>query len=147
MSTSFQLGDRLLVVFDGRCVLCNGLVRWLLHRDKRDRLRFAASVSPAVMQLMARHADLLAPDGAPGTLLVFRNPSQADEQLWVRLAATRILLRELPQPWLVIASALGWIPDFISDPIYRLNARWRYRIWGQLESCPLPTAEERARFL
>ena len=29
----------------------------------------------------------------------------------------------------------------------RVVARLRYRIWGRLESCPVPTAEERARFL
>jgi predicted DCC family thiol-disulfide oxidoreductase YuxK len=141
------IGNRLLVVFDGYCGLCNGLVRWLLCRDKQDRLRFAASASPAVAQLIERHAELLEPNGIPRTVLVFRNPLQADEQLWVRFKGTLVVLRELPEPWPTIASALGWIPDFISDPIYRLNARWRYRIWGRVESCPLPTAEERAKFL
>jgi predicted DCC family thiol-disulfide oxidoreductase YuxK len=141
------IGNRLLVVFDGYCGLCNGLVRWLLHRDKQDRLRFAASASPAAAQLIERHAELLEPNGIPGTVLVFRNPLQADEQLWVRFKGTLVVLRELPQPWPTIASALGWIPDFFSDPIYRLNGRWRYRIWGRLECCPLPAPEERAKFL
>ncbi len=141
------IGNRLLVVFDGHCGLCNGLVRWLLRQDQRDRLRFASSVSPAVTQLLARHADLLEPNGIPGTVLVFRNPSQADEQLWVRFKGTLVVLRELPQPWPTVASALGWIPDFLSGPIYRLNARWRYRIWGRQENCPLPAPEDRSRFL
>ena len=141
------IGNRLLVVFDGYCGLCNGLVRWLLHRDKQDRLRFAASASPAVAQLIERHAELLEPNGVPGTVLVFRNPFKADEQLWVRFKGTLVVLRELPQPWPAVAVVLGWIPDFLSDPIYRLIARWRYRIWGRMESCPLPTPEERAKFL
>jgi predicted DCC family thiol-disulfide oxidoreductase YuxK len=42
---------------------------------------------------------------------------------------------------------LGWIPDLLSDPAYKLIARWRYRIWGRLEICPLPAPEDRARFL
>jgi predicted DCC family thiol-disulfide oxidoreductase YuxK len=141
------IGDRLLVIFDGRCVFCNGWVRWLVHRDKEDRLRFAAFASPAVVPLIERHAELLELNGIPGTVLVFRNPLQADEQLWIRFKGILVVLRELPQPWPAVASALGWIPDFFSDPIYRLNARWRYRIWGRLESCPLPTVEQRARFL
>jgi predicted DCC family thiol-disulfide oxidoreductase YuxK len=141
------LGDRLLVVFDGHCGFCNGSVRWLLRRDRRDRLRFAASSSPAVVPLLARHAELLEPGGVPGTVLVFRNPLEAEEQALTRFAATLALLRELPRPWPTVAAALRWIPSFLSDPLYRLVARWRYRIWGRLESCPIPSPEDRARFL
>jgi predicted DCC family thiol-disulfide oxidoreductase YuxK len=142
-----EIGDRLLVVFDGHCGLCNGWVRWLLRRDRRDRLRFAASSLPAMAPLLARHAELLEPDGVPGTVLVFRNPLEPGEQLLIRFAGTLALLGELPRPWPAVAAGLGWIPSFLSDPVYRLVARWRYRIWGRLESCPLPTAEERERFL
>ena len=147
MSELDGIGNRLLVVYDGHCGLCNGWVRWLLRHDRQDRLRFAASISTAVEQLMKRHVGYLEPDGVPGTVLVFHNPLQADERLWLRFSATRILLRELPAPWPAVASALGWIPDSISDPFYRLIARWRYRVWGRLESCPLPAPEDRARFL
>jgi predicted DCC family thiol-disulfide oxidoreductase YuxK len=147
MPESLEIGDRLLVVYDGHCVLCNGWVRWLLRRDRRDRLRFAASVSPAVTQLIERHAGLLEPNGTPGTVLVFRNPLQTNEQLWIRLAGELVSLRELPQPWPAVAMVLGWIPDFLGDPAYRLIARWRYRIWGRLESCPMPKDGERSHFL
>jgi predicted DCC family thiol-disulfide oxidoreductase YuxK len=142
-----ELDDRLLVVFDGHCGFCNGWVRWLLRRDRRDRLRYAASSSPAVAPLVARHAGLLEPGGVPGTVLVFRNPLEAGEQPLTRFAATLALLRELPRPWPAVAVALRWIPTFFSDPLYRLIARWRYRIWGRLQSCPIPAVEDRARFL
>ena len=141
------IGNRLLVVYDGHCCLCNGWVRWLLRHDRRDRLRFVASVSPAVAQLIERHADLLEPNGTPDTVLVFRNPLQINEQLWRRFAGELVSLRELPPPWPAVAMVLGWIPDLLCDPAYKLIARWRYHIWGRLESCPLPTVEERARFL
>jgi predicted DCC family thiol-disulfide oxidoreductase YuxK len=142
-----EIGDRLLVVFDGRCGFCNRWVRWLLRRDRHDRLRFAASNSLAVAPVLARHADLLEPGGVPSTVLVFRNPLEAGEQVLTRFAATLALLSELPRPWPAVAAALRWIPGFLSDSFYRLVARWRYRIWGRLENCPIPTAEERARFL
>ncbi len=141
------VGDRLLMVYDGHCGLCNGWVRWLLRHDRRDRLRFAASVSPAVAQLLARHADLLEPNGTPKMVLVFRNPLQINEQMWLRFAGGLILLRELPPPWPTVAMVLGRIPVFLANPAYRLIARWRYCIWGRLESCPLPAPEDRARFL
>jgi predicted DCC family thiol-disulfide oxidoreductase YuxK len=142
-----EIGDRLLAVFDGHCGFCNGFVRWLLCRDRHDRLRFVASDSPVVAPLLAGYPELLEPSGVPGTVLVFRQPLTSGEQVFTRFAATLAMLRELPQPWPAVAATLGWIPNFASDPLYRLVARWRYRIWGRLESCPIPTAEERARFL
>jgi predicted DCC family thiol-disulfide oxidoreductase YuxK len=147
VSSLEKLGDRLLVVFDGQCVLCNGWVRWLLRRDRRDRLRFAASSSPQVAALLARHGEALEPDGAPGTVLVFRKPLEPSERPLIRSAATLALLRELPRPWPAVAAVLRWVPGFLGDAAYRLVAHWRYRIWGRLPSCPLPTAAERERFL
>jgi predicted DCC family thiol-disulfide oxidoreductase YuxK len=147
MQESLEIGDRLLVVYDGPCVLCNGWVRWLLRQDRRDRLRFVASQSEKAAGLLARHAEALEHDGTPGAVLVFRNPLEAEEQPLTRFAATLAVLHELPRPWPAVAAALGWIPEFLSDPVYRLVARWRYRIWGRLESCPLPTVREHRWFL
>ncbi len=141
------IGNRLLVVFDGHCGLCNGWVRWLLRRDRLDRLRFATSASPVVKQLLERHIELLESNGNLATVFVARNPLQADEQLWVRFKGILVVLRELPHPWPAVALVLGWIPDCMSDPIYRLNARWRYRIWGRMEKCALPAPKDRTRFL
>jgi len=64
-----------------------------------------------------------------------------------RSEAVLALLRQMPRPWPGVAAALGWIPRPARELGYRLIARWRYRIWGRVESCPLPTANERQRFL
>ena len=148
MAESFEIGGRVLVVFDGRCGLCNRAVRWLLHRDRRDRLRFAASESAKVAELLARHGMGMAELGLrPDTILVVRDVGGAAESVLVRSDGVAALLRELPRPWPVVAAALNWIPRPVREQGYRLIARWRYRIWGRLESCPVPTAEERGRFL
>jgi predicted DCC family thiol-disulfide oxidoreductase YuxK len=57
------------------------------------------------------------------------------------------LLLELPRPWPAVAILLRTVPRPLRDLGYRLIARWRYRIWERLESCPVPTPDERARFL
>lgn len=148
MADRAQLGDRLVVVFDGRCVLCNGTVRWFLRRDRLDRLRFAAFESANLGNLLDRRG-LGAPDGdtGPATIVVVRDPGGAGEAVLVRSNAALAMLRALPRPWPAVAAALGLIPRPLRDLGYRLVARWRNRIWGRLETCPLPTAEERARFL
>ena len=39
------------------------------------------------------------------------------------------------------------MPAFLRDPLYVLLARNRYRWFGQLDACRVPTAEMRSRFL
>jgi predicted DCC family thiol-disulfide oxidoreductase YuxK len=147
MPEALDLGDRLLVVYDGHCGLCNGWVRWLLRHDRLDRLRFAPSNSPIVAPLLANHPGLPDSNGDPGTILVFRNPFETSQIPLVRLLAILALLGQLPHPWPAFANVLSWIPGFLTDRAYRFIARWRYCIWGHLDTCPLPTAAERARFL
>jgi predicted DCC family thiol-disulfide oxidoreductase YuxK len=138
----------LLVVFDGHCGFCNRTVRWLLRRDRRDRLRFVASESDCVVGILARHGVDVASDAdGPGSIVVVRDAGGVVESVLVGSDAVAALLRELPRPWTWVGVTLKWIPRPVRDMGYRLVARWRYRIWGRLESCPVPTAEERERFL
>ena len=138
----------MLVVFDGRCGFCNRAVRWFLRRDRRDRLRFAASESAKVAELLARHGMGTADSGSgPGTILVVEDADGLAEKLLLRSDAVVAMLSQLPRPWPAVGVGLKWIPRPLRDLGYRLIARWRYRIWGRLESCPLPAAEERERFL
>lgn len=143
-----EIGDRLLVIFDGRCGFCNGAVRWFLRRDRRDRLRFVASDSPAMAGLLARHRidGAATPDG-PGSLLIARAVGTAHEEILNRSTAALAMLAELRGGWPAIAAVLGIIPLPLRDAVYELVARNRYRLRGRLKACPTPTAAEREHFL
>jgi predicted DCC family thiol-disulfide oxidoreductase YuxK len=39
------------------------------------------------------------------------------------------------------------LPKFLRDFFYNAIARHRYRIFGRSESCPLPSPQDRSRFL
>ena len=56
------------------------------------------------------------------------------------------ICRYLPSPWRW-ASVFSILPAFLTDLAYRVLAANRYRIWGRLEACRLPSPEEAARFL
>ena len=143
-----ELGSRLLVIYDGRCGLCNRSVRWFLRRDTRDRMRFIPSESPRVADLLTRSGfaspDL--PDG-PATILVVHNLDQPSERVLTRSAAILALLAELPSPWPFTAALFRIVPRALRDLLYRFIARIRYRVWGRYDTCPIPTPAERARFL
>jgi predicted DCC family thiol-disulfide oxidoreductase YuxK len=143
-----NIGDRLLVIFDGYCGFCNRSVRWFLRRDRLDRLRFVPFESPRVASLLARHGlDAATAALGPNTILVVRNPEGEAERVLVRSEAALAMLGELPRPWPGVAAAMSWIPRPIRDLGYRLVAHWRYRLWGRLDTCPIPTPQERSRFL
>ena len=146
MKDQVQYVGRLLVIFDGRCGLCNRVVRWLIARDRRDRLRFVPAESEKGAALLGRHG-LSATELGPSTILVIQDQDSAAEKRLLRSDAVVALLKELPAPWPAVGALLAWVPRPVRELGYRLVARWRYSLWGRLESCPIPTGEERKWFL
>lgn len=54
--------------------------------------------------------------------------------------------RYLPWPWRIVAS-FKWLPKRFRDAVYDLIAGSRYRLFGRKDSCMIPTADLRERFL
>jgi predicted DCC family thiol-disulfide oxidoreductase YuxK len=152
-----RLQNRLLVVFDGECGFCNGAIRWLLKRDRNDRLRFAPSSDPAVAEILASHGYYPADDPRKigkasvdkptDTILVLREVGTPVEDLLVRSNAILACLKALPQPWRIWATLLRLFPRPIRESAYRFVAANRYRLAGRYDVCPMPTPTERAHFL
>jgi len=143
-----SIGDRLLVIFDGHCGLCNHAVRWFLVRDKSDHLRFVASESPIAASLLARNGIRISGSTTnPDTILVVRHAGRSTECVLTRSNGVLAMLSELPRPWSAFAKFLGWIPRPVRDFGYVVIARIRYGVWGRFENCPLPAPSERTRFL
>jgi predicted DCC family thiol-disulfide oxidoreductase YuxK len=131
-----------LVLFDGVCVFCNGAVRWLIERDPDARLRFAPLQGVAGEALRRRHPEI--PTGID--TIVYVDASGGGERVYLRSEAVFRLLREVrgAPRWL---HALGLLPRWLTDLGYRAFAALRYRVFGRLDACALPTPEERARIL
>jgi predicted DCC family thiol-disulfide oxidoreductase YuxK len=45
------------------------------------------------------------------------------------------------------ARLFGILPRFLRDLLYDVVARWRYRIWGKSDTCVVPDAGQRSRFI
>ena len=83
----------------------------------------------------------------PRAVVRRRKPSVAARVRPFWILAVLVLLAQLPAPWPAVAAFGRLIPPALLDLAYRLIAHYRYRIWGRLDACPIPTAEERSRFL
>ncbi len=133
-----------IVLYDGVCALCNGLVRFVLARDRAGVFRFASLQGGTARAMLARHGRN--PD-ALDTLVVVLDAGRPGERVLDRSAAALFVLRQLPGAWNVLARAMALVPRPLRDLVYRQVARTRYRTFGKYDACPLPPPDVRDRFL
>lgn len=127
-----------LMLFDGVCHLCDGVVRTVLRLDRQSVIRFTSIQSPFGRRLAIAHG--LDPD-TPESFLFFDGGRPLR-----KTDAVAALLRRLPAPW----RHLAWIdrlPRALTDRAYDWIAANRYRIFGRRDHCPVPTPAQRGRFL
>ncbi len=130
-----------IILFDGLCNLCSGVVRFVIKRDRRARFRFASLQSDAARRLCARAGHALPTTPDPDTIIVIHNGRVLE-----RSDAAIAIARGLNAPWTLLGVA-RIIPRPIRDALYRFVARNRYRWFGKRDTCMVPTAELRARFI
>ena len=138
-----QVESNPIVLYDGICGLCNRLVQFLLKRDTHDRFRFASLQSEFANNLLTHHG--LDPNDLD-TVYVVKDHGQSDERLLARSDAVLFMLTQLGGFWQVARLARA-LPGALRDTVYKVVARNRYRIFGKYESCMLPEAKHRAKFL
>lgn len=128
-----------IILFDGHCLLCSRTVDFLLRRDRRRRLRFAALQSPAGRDLLARYG--LADAGLDSVVLV------AGGHVATRSAAVLGIARALGGGWAGLAALGALVPRRLGDALYDAVARRRIRWFGYRDTCRLPGPAEIDRFL
>jgi predicted DCC family thiol-disulfide oxidoreductase YuxK len=134
---------RALFLYDGVCALCNGVVRFLIRRDGRDRLRYAPLQSSLGREVLARFGISTFPDG----VVLVTDALTPRERLYQRSDAGAASLQLLGQPWRLVGRVLALVPRPLRDWSYGIVARFRYRLFGRYDTCPLPTPEQRGRLL
>jgi len=127
-----------ILLFDGKCNLCNSLVKFVIRKDKNARIRFA-SLQSDTGKLLLTDAGLNA-DSAD-TVVYF-----SSDKVFVRSAAVLNLLKDLGGGWILFYS-LVIIPSFIRDFFYNIIAKNRYRIFGRRETCMVPSKDIESRFI
>lgn len=127
-----------VILFDGVCNLCNGAVDFILRHEATDELRFAALQSEVGARL-AKGCGL--GGGEMETLVLVEG-----ERCYTQSAAALRIANHLKYPWRLL-SILILVPRPWRDRIYAYIARRRYLWFGKRDTCRLPTAEEKSRFL
>lgn len=127
-----------IILFDGVCNFCNGAVNFIIERDPEGYFKFAPLQSEIGEKLIAEHGINKAETDS--VILI------EDGKAYTRSTAALRVSRKLPGAWSWLYGF--WVvPKFIRDIVYKLFAKYRYKMFGKQEACMLPTPEIRARFL
>jgi len=122
-----------VVLFDGICGLCNASVTLLIRLDKKKILKYSA--------LQGEYAKTLAlPVDMDNIVFVMEG------KLYYKSTAILKIVRSLGGIW-VFVNIFYIIPRVMRDFIYDIIAKYRYHIFGKMESCRMPNSEEKSRFI
>lgn len=127
-----------ILLFDGVCNLCNGLVRFIIKRDPNAKIKFAPLQSSVGKSLLKKFD--LTTDNIDSVVYI------AGDKHFLRSSAVLHILREIGGVWRVFYGFII-IPKFIRDFFYNLIAGSRYRIFGRTETCMVPAPGIEGRFL
>ena len=134
---------RALLLYDGVCALCNGVVQFLMKHDRLDRFRYAPLQSSLCREVLARFNIYAFPDG----VMLLTDALTPAEHLYQRSDAVAVSLERLSMPWRLVGRVLRLVPRPLRDWGYGIVARFRYRLFGRYDTCPLPPPEQRSRLL
>jgi len=127
-----------ILLFDGVCNLCNGLVQFIIKRDPKRKFRFAALQSESGQVLLKKLG--LPSDNFDSLVLI------KDEHYFLKSTAILHILIEIGGIWKLLTIFII-VPFPLRDFFYNFIAKTRYKIFGKRDQCMLPTSEIKQRFL
>ncbi|WP_273852699.1 thiol-disulfide oxidoreductase DCC family protein [Guptibacillus spartinae] len=126
-----------IILFDGICNLCNGLVKFMFKYDKKAVFSFASLQSEMAKDLLKEAGITEVPD----SVIVIR-----EGKALVKSEAALYIIQKLGGFFRLLL-ILRFLPLSLRNKIYDEIAKRRYKWFGKKESCMIPTKEQRKRFL
>ena len=138
-----EIEGRALLLYDGVCALCNGVVQFLLKHDRQEKLRYAPLQSTIGREVLDRFGIRAFPDG----VMLLTDALKPPERLYKRSDTVAAALKLLPAPWRLLGRLVTLVPRSLREFGYGIVARLRYRIFGRYDTCPLPPLDQRRKLL
>ena len=130
--------EKKIIIFDGVCILCNSFVQFIIKKDRGQQFYFTTAQSDFVKEkVQSRHLEVNPMD----SVIYLKNGEVLNES-----TAVLSILSDLGGLWKLL-SIFKLIPPFIRNAAYRLCAKRRYRVFGILDACIIPSSDWENRFL
>lgn len=138
MSEKIQHKLNSIIVFDGVCNLCNHSVNFLLKKDKKKIFLFTPFQSKYGQSIINHGSEN---ENSDKTVFYLR-----ENQLYKKSTAALYILKDLGGAYSLLFVFII-VPRFLRDFVYSVISRNRYKWFGKKDSCRIPNAEEKNRFL
>ena len=127
-----------IILFDGVCNLCNNAVQFVTKHDSSDKFVFAALQSATGQKLLQQYN---LPQTGFDSFVLLQNG-----KVFLKSTAALQIAKQLSGP---VKLLYGFIivPSFIRNTVYTVIAKNRYKWFGKKDSCMIPTASLKAKFL
>jgi predicted DCC family thiol-disulfide oxidoreductase YuxK len=136
--SNYKLNNYSIILFDGVCNLCNSSVQFVIKHDANNKFKFAALQSEYAKNILA--ANQIDTEKLSSLVLVENGKIYTESTGALRIA------KKLGFP-IYLLYAFIIIPPFIRNAVYKYIASNRYKWFGKEETCWIPTAELRNRFI
>lgn len=127
-----------IILFDGVCNLCHASVQFVIRRDPNKRFRFGTLQSEQGRQLLASYG--LSAVGLTSIVLIDGG------RAYMKSGAALRIAKRLDGLWPLLFACVI-IPPVIRDALYDFVGNRRYRWFGTMDECWVPTEDLRDRFL
>lgn len=127
-----------ILLFDGTCNLCSGIVHYIIKKDTGGKFKFAALQSNTGQSFLKQF-------GLPAdnfNSIVYIN----GDKYFLKSSAVLHVLKNLAGAW-KLAYLFIILPPPLRDFIYNIIAEKRYKWFGKQNSCMMPTEDIKQRLL
>ncbi|WP_343523200.1 DCC1-like thiol-disulfide oxidoreductase family protein [Pedobacter sp.] len=136
---SFLNRQKDIILFDGVCNFCNRYINYIIRYDRANKFSFAPLESKTASHLSQHHQVNF--NELNSIVLI------SGDKLLTQSEAVLHILKNLGTWWSPLINLGYLIPGCIRNRLYKIFARHRYALFGQTNSCMLPTDEIRSKFL
>jgi len=117
-----------VIVFDEVCLLCNSMVQLLIKWDTKKIFRYTTIQGEFIKQLNIE-------EGIDS--IIFYD----EGKIYYKSTAVLKIVRSLDGIW-ILSNIFYLIPRVVRDTLYDIVAKYRYKIFGTMEHCHIPSREE-----
>ena len=126
-----------IILFDGQCVFCDHSVQFILKRDVDEVFQFASLQSDIGQQLLIQYN---VDSSIDSIVVIYMN------KLYTQSDAAIVIAQQFKGLWKLL-TVVKFIPKWLRDKVYVVIAKNRYRLFGEMDTCRIPTEEEKRRFI
>lgn len=128
--------EHAIVLFDGVCNFCNSSINFIIRHDEGGYFKFAALQSEVTQELLGKNIKAM-----PESVILIEKHKKYE-----RSSAALRIAKKLNGLWPLLYVFII-VPKPIRDWFYNLIAKNRYKWFGVMDACMIPSPEVRQRFL